>query len=147
MACHLDVVALYTWIIPPPVCLPGCIGEIIWYIHTTMVIYLYILHEIICIGAKIIQCLIVHSSIQSTLQAKYQYNRSMGSMKTPTYLLTSFTAPRPGFALGFFFPLALSRCSFCFSFASVVSPLAALRTSMSLSGSASARTCCSTKDA
>lgn len=49
--------------------------------------------------------------------------------------------------LGFFFPLALSRCSRCFSFASVVSPLAALRTSTSRSGAARARTWFSTKAA
>jgi hypothetical protein len=46
---------------------------------------------------------------------------------------------------GFFFPLAFSRCSRCFSFARVVSPLAALRTSTSRSGAARARTWCSTK--
>ena len=42
---------------------------------------------------------------------------------------------------GFFFPLVFSRC---FSFASVVSPLAALRTSTSRRGRASARAWCST---
>jgi hypothetical protein len=40
--------------------------------------------------------------------------------------------PSIGFALaGFFFPLALSLCSFCFSFANVLSPLAAFLTSLS----------------
>ena len=66
-----------------------------------------------------------------------------------THLVAVFARPSAGFAAFalFFFPLDLSRASFCFSFASVVRPDAALRTSTSRSGSASARTWCSTKAA
>ena len=69
------------------------------------------------------------------------------SYGTGTHLFPSLLAPRTGFPadLGFFFPLSFSRCSRCFSFASVVSPLAALRTSTSRKGAPRARTWCSTK--
>jgi hypothetical protein len=54
----------------------------------------------------------------------------------------TFAEPRAGFiavfGLTFFFPLALSRCSFCFSFASVVSPEATFLTSTSFNGRESA---------
>ncbi len=66
---------------------------------------------------------------------------------TGTHLFSNLLAPRMGFPadLGFFFPLSFSRCSRCFSFASVVNPLATLRTSTSRRGAARARTWCSTK--
>jgi hypothetical protein len=63
-------------------------------------------------------------------------------LDTMTYLLLTLAAPRAGFiaALGFFLPLALSRCSFCFSLARVDRDDAALRISTSRRDSASART-------
>lgn len=63
-------------------------------------------------------------------------------MRSNTHLPDGLVTPSVGFAtvLGFFLPAVLSRCSFCFSFASVVSPLATLRTSTSRKGNASSRT-------
>lgn len=71
------------------------------------------------------------------------------SVERQTHRTPVFASPSAGLAgfTLFFFPLVFSRASFCFSFASVVNPDAALRTSTSRSGSASARTWCSTKEA
>lgn len=96
------------------------------------------LHEIVWICAEIIQSLVVCTGIKPE-------NNKQGvieSIAVKTYLLDGFAAPRDGFAppFGFFFPDVLSLCSFCFSFANVVKPLAALRTSTSRKGIANCRT-------
>ena len=93
-----------------------------------------------------------HQVLRHTgLYPPYWYRRSWVESKKwgsqyDIYLLalaepkTGLTAP-----LVFFLPIVFSLCSFCFSFARVVSADATLRTSMSLRGAESSRTWCSTK--
>ena len=104
-----------------------------------------LLHKIVCIRPEVIKGLIIHSSIKSARAS----SSVVGSAheKADAHLFDTLFAPSTGLAtaFGFFFPDALSRCSFCFSFASVVRLLAALRTSTSRKGNASCRTWCSTK--
>lgn len=104
------------------------------------------LHKVIRIRAEVVERLVIYRCIEP---AKYgqsaQISHAWFSINI-THLFETFAAPRTGFAaaFGFFFlPDALSRCSFCFSFASVVSTLAVLRTSTSRKGIASSRTWCS----
>ena len=95
----------------------------------------YILHKVIF--TEIIQCFIIRCRVKSEEDTKYIRQQSLSTVGfMQTHLLVTLTDPRPGFvaALGFFFPLALSRCSFCFSLASVVSADAAFRVSTSFKG-------------
>lgn len=84
-------------------------------------------------------------TVVSSLQKRDidQHQTHPSHIQKTSYLFPTLLAPRTGFAadFGFFFPVVFSRC---FSFASVVSPLAALRTSTSRRGRARARAWCST---
>ena len=100
------------------------------------------LHEIIGGSTKVIQRFLVDSRVKPARQEKSQLisNHSIHETQN-THLDETFAPAKPGFdvVFGFFLPLALSLASFCSSFASVVSPLATLRTSTSFKGMDRAR--------
>lgn len=101
-------------------------------------------HEIIV--AEIIQRLTVRIHVDPSEETRWDLDNSFLENEKSTHFDEAFTPVRAGLAEGFafFLPLPFSLCSRCFSFAKVVSPLAAFRTSTSLKGAANALTCIST---
>lgn len=85
---------------------------------------------------RFVSTLLVSQIISQIQKQGYQYHKYLLALAEPR---TGLVAP-----LVFFLPIVFSLCSFCFSFARVVSADEALRTSTSLRGAESSRTWYST---
>ena len=104
-------------------------------------------HEVGRIVTKVVQRFLVQVCIDP--RTTNVSVRNLGRMKVgpmaDTHFPTVLVLPRAGLTTFFFFPLALSLASLCFSFDKAVSPLATFLTSTSLSGLASSLAWASTK--